>query len=89
LWSALTEFPVAKKTLMEKGKALLKKDNLLDESLAEKVEFKQKPLHEQLAHFQQVNLTPLGEKLDSLYKSYNTFLNEIKTTFKEFENEKN
>jgi cyclic nucleotide gated channel alpha 3 len=31
LWKALVEYPLAKKTLIDKGKSLLKKDNLLDE----------------------------------------------------------
>lgn len=32
LWRALVEYPVAKQTLIDKGKALLRKDNLIDES---------------------------------------------------------
>ena len=38
LWKALDEFPVARKTLMEKGKSLLRKDNLLNEETATEIE---------------------------------------------------
>ena len=40
LWQALTEYPLARATLLEKGKSLLRKDNLLDEEIAhEREEF--------------------------------------------------
>jgi cyclic nucleotide gated channel alpha 3 len=38
LWQALVEYPLAKKVLIEKGKSLLRKDNLLDENAAEETE---------------------------------------------------
>lgn len=78
LWDALTEYPVAKKSLLEKGKALLKKDNLLDEVLAEKIERKQRPLHEQVDLFQKIKVDNLNKKLDDILKSYNEFLKETK-----------
>lgn len=34
LWDALGEYPDAKKRLLEKGRQLLRKDNLLDEAIA-------------------------------------------------------
>lgn len=34
LWDALGEYPDAKKRLLEKGRQLLRKDNLLDEAVA-------------------------------------------------------
>ncbi|KAI4795093.1 hypothetical protein KUCAC02_031645 [Chaenocephalus aceratus] len=34
MWSPLTEYPEAKKALEEKGKAILMKDNLIDEAIA-------------------------------------------------------
>lgn len=78
LWAALSEYPVAKKTLLEKGKALLKKDNLLDLDLAEKLERKQKPIYEQVEMFQKVKLDKLNQKLDEILKVYNDFLKESK-----------
>ena len=32
LWAALTEYPEAKKMLIEKGKSILRKDGMLDET---------------------------------------------------------
>jgi len=34
LWDSLGEYPEAKRTLIEKGRQLLRKDNLLDEEVA-------------------------------------------------------
>lgn len=85
LWSALSEYPVAKKTLLEKGKALLRKDNLLDNDLAEKIERKQKPLHEQIDDFKNTNLEQVNSKLDSILKMYNDFLKESKQTLIQME----
>ena len=77
LWTALSEFPMAKTILLEKGKALLKKDNLLDEELAEKIEHKQKPLYQQVDHFENIsNTEQLNDKLDRIKLKYNCFLKE-------------
>ena len=38
LWQALSEYPLAKSTLVEKGKSLLRKDNLLDEEIAKEMD---------------------------------------------------
>lgn len=38
LWQALTEYPLAKEVLLEKGKSLLRKDNLLNEEIANEAE---------------------------------------------------
>lgn len=38
LWQALAEYPLAKQALLEKGKSLLRKDNLLIEELANEAE---------------------------------------------------
>lgn len=78
LWDALKEYPVAKKTLLEKGKALLKKDNLLDLELAEKTERDQKPFHEQVTEFRTVRLERITKKLDEVLKSYNDVIRENK-----------
>ncbi|CAF0773189.1 unnamed protein product [Brachionus calyciflorus] len=85
LWEALSEYPLAKKTLLEKGKALLRKDKLLDEELAEKIERKQKPLDEQIELFQKTKLQELNKKLDDLFEKYNDFLRECKNNLIEIE----
>ncbi|CAD5124725.1 DgyrCDS12995 [Dimorphilus gyrociliatus] len=41
LWDALTEYPEGKKVLMERGKQILMKDNLIDEEAARKAEQEQ------------------------------------------------
>lgn len=38
LWQVLAEYPLARKALLEKGKALLRKDNLLNEDVANEAE---------------------------------------------------
>ena len=38
LWQALAEYPLARSTLLEKGKSLLRKDNLLDEEIAKEID---------------------------------------------------
>jgi CRP-like cAMP-binding protein len=78
LWSALSEYPVAKKTLLEKGKALLRKDNLLDEAVCERLERKQKPLHEQVDYLQRSCLDQLSAKLERGLREYSEYLREVK-----------
>jgi cyclic nucleotide gated channel alpha 3 len=86
LWSALSEYPVAKKSLLEKGKALLRKDNLLDEAVTERLERKQKPLYEQIDYLQRNCLDKLGAKLDQVLKNYTDYLREIKNNLASIEN---
>lgn len=86
LWSALSEYPVAKKTLLEKGKALLKKDNLLDEELAERIERKQKPLDEQIEYFlQNSKLDKLNERLQETYKDFLEFMEQNREIINQME----
>lgn len=42
LWQVLSEYPLAKKALIEKGKSLLRKDNLLDEEIINQLELLEK-----------------------------------------------
>ncbi len=77
LWAAISNYPLAKEILMQKGKALLKKDNLLDEEMAELLELKQKPLHEQVDRFsEKCDLDKLNERIDRLQEKYKRFLKE-------------
>jgi len=48
LWDALTEYPEAKKNLLEKGRQILMKDNLIDEEKAKKEEAAQESLEQKL-----------------------------------------
>jgi cyclic nucleotide gated channel alpha 3 len=85
LWEALSEYPLAKKSLLEKGKALLKKDNLLDEQVAEEIEQKQKPIHEQIDYLNHVKLRSLVNKLEDIFKIYTDFLRESKNSLCQIE----
>ena len=87
LWSALSEYPVAKKTLLEKGKALLRKDNLLDEALTERLERKQTPMHEQVEYLQRNCIDKTNQKLNELLKDYVEFLKETKSSLQDIEND--
>ncbi|XP_052282307.1 cyclic nucleotide-gated cation channel alpha-3-like [Dreissena polymorpha] len=48
LWEVLIQYPDAKKILIDKGKKILKKDNLLDEQLMEKIEQQQETTEQKL-----------------------------------------
>ncbi len=77
LWAAISNYPLAKEMLMQKGKALLKKDNLLDEELAELLELKQKPLDEQVARLsEKCDMDALNKRIDKLNEKYKHFLKE-------------
>ncbi len=76
---------MAKKTLLEKGKALLKKDGLLDEAKAELVERKLKPIHEQIEYFQNIRLEKFSEKIDETFKVYTDFVRESKKVLSHME----
>lgn len=86
LWEALSEYPVARKILIEKGKALLRKDKLLDENLAEKFERRQKSLDEQIELFQKTKVLDLSKKLENFFNSYNEFLRDCKASLIYIEN---
>lgn len=74
LWQALTEFPLAKKTLIEKGKSLLRKDNLLNEDVADEYETLEK-LDAALAK----HLTMFKARFDHIEKQANHVANVIKS----------
>ena len=48
LWEVLTQYPDAKKILIDKGKKILNKDNLLDEDLMKKMEAQQETTEQKL-----------------------------------------
>lgn len=61
LWQALAEYPLAKKALLEKGKSLLRKDNLINEEIAAEAEELEKR-NESVVE----NLNTLGAEVDHL-----------------------
>ncbi len=86
LWNALADYPMNKLMIMEKGKAKLRKDNLLDESKQTKkltffdslVGFK---MERDLEEFIELNSEQKLIKLTSSYKKLNDKLEEILKKF--------
>ena len=72
LWQALAEYPLAKTTLLEKGKALLRKDNLLDEAIASEIEEldKNNQNAEAKMNMMRHNLNLINKRLDQITKTY-------------------
>jgi len=76
LWEALQEYPEARQKLLEKGRQMLRKDNLLDEEVASKQELQQLSTDEKLLRlersvdetFQQ--LTTLTERFNSVQQQF-------------------
>jgi cyclic nucleotide gated channel alpha 3 len=75
LWSVLSEYPIAKQTLLEKGKSLLQKDNLLDQELVDKYERKQQTVYAQLEKLE-VCYEKLRNRYETSFTVYTEFLNE-------------
>jgi len=48
LWEALQEYPEARRTLIEKGRQLLRKDNLLDEEVAKRQDMEQSSVEQKV-----------------------------------------
>lgn len=85
LWAVLSEYPLAKQALLEKGKSLLRKDNLIDEELAEKIEQKNQPLYVQVEYLQK-QCMKLTTELDEAFKTYSEFLSQTKYRLTKLEN---
>ena len=72
LWDALKEYPEAKKVLTEKGRQILRKDNLLDEEAARKEERRQQAMVSKIEMIvdnvdnMQTELRNLASKIDKL-----------------------
>ncbi|CAK9295870.1 unnamed protein product [Gordionus sp. m RMFG-2023] len=72
LWETLEDYPEAKKILLERGKEILKKDNLLDEEVFNQVEESQKE-----GGTVQEKIIDLEKKLDSLQTRFARLLAEF------------
>uniref|UniRef100_A0A3B4C7T0 Cyclic nucleotide-binding domain-containing protein n=1 Tax=Pygocentrus nattereri TaxID=42514 RepID=A0A3B4C7T0_PYGNA len=76
LMEALTEYPEAKKALEEKGKAILMKDNLIDESVAN-AGADPKDLEEKILRLES-NLDLMSTKFGKLMAEYTSYQTKIK-----------
>lgn len=72
LWDALTEYPEAKRKLMEAGRHILMKDNLLDEEAMRRAEEKQETVEQRVDR--------IDTSLDNLQTRFARLLAEFSTT---------
>lgn len=84
LMEALTEYPEAKKALEEKGKAILRKDNLLDEAAAS-AGADPKDLEEKISQLE-TNLDIMTTKFARLVAEYTSYQSRIKQRLTNMEN---
>ncbi|XP_062854221.1 cyclic nucleotide-gated channel cone photoreceptor subunit alpha [Trichomycterus rosablanca] len=84
LMEALTEYPEAKKALEEKGKAILRKDNLLDEAVAS-AGADPKDLEEKISRLES-NLDVMTTKFARLMAEYTSYQTRIKQRLSNMEN---
>lgn len=84
LMEALTEYPEAKKALEEKGKAILRKDNLLDEAAAS-AGADPKDLEEKISRLES-NLDVMTIKFARLLAEYTSYQSRIKQRLTNMEN---
>ena len=71
LWTALKEYPEAKYKLIERGKDILKKDNLLDDSVAAMAERDEEECEDRIDKMEE-RLDSLTTRLSRLMAEYNT-----------------
>ena len=69
LWEVLAEYPSARETLFERGKAHLRKDNLLDEDTARIAQEDQAAIPEKLTQIQN-GLDTIETRLTRLFQQY-------------------
>lgn len=69
LWTALAEYPEARQKLLEKGRQVLRKDNLLDEEIASRQELDRLNPEEKLTRLE----SSLAEALDRLAEVNDSF----------------
>merc|ERR1739842_117538 len=84
LWDALTEYPDAKRNLLEKGRQILMKDNLIDEEKAKKEEAAQESLEQKLERID-YNMENILTRFSRLMAEYSSFQTKIKQRLSELE----
>ncbi|XP_069131473.1 cyclic nucleotide-gated channel alpha-3-like [Argopecten irradians] len=77
LWEVLTQYPDARKILIDKGKKILRKDNLLDEELMKKVEAQQETTEQKLDRIDS-NLDTLQTRFARLLADFNSTQQKLK-----------
>ena len=77
LWEALQEYPEARLRLLEKGRQMLRKDNLLDEEVASRQELDQLSTEEKLTRLER-SLEETFERLTTLTDRFNSVQQQFK-----------
>lgn len=77
LWDALTEYPEAKKSLMERGRQLLMKDGLLDEEGIKAAQEQQETMVEKVNRFESA-IDTLNTRLARLLAEYSSAQQKVK-----------
>lgn len=77
LWVALQEYPEARQALLEKGRQLLRKDNLLDEDIARQQDLERLSADEKLIRFERA-LEELTERLALMTEHFNHVQRQLK-----------
>merc|ERR1719412_1004268 len=77
LWEALTEYPEAKKNLLDKGRQILMKDDLIDEERARQEEAAQETLDQRIDRLD-CTLESISTRFSRLMAEYSSFQVRIK-----------
>lgn len=76
LWEVLAEYPSARETLIDRGKAHLRKDNLLDEDAAEIAQQDQAAIPDKISRLNE-NINQLETRLARLVGEYKANMNSL------------
>ncbi|CAF1203993.1 unnamed protein product [Adineta ricciae] len=76
LWEVLAEYPSARDTLIERGKAHLRKDNLLDEDAAQTAQLDQAAIPDKVARIQE-NIDKLETRIARIMGEYKANMNAL------------
>ena len=77
LWTALAEYPEARQRLLEKGRQMLRKDNLLDEEVARLQDLDRMSAEEKLGRLEMA-LTDTLDRLSQLTNEFNDAQRQLK-----------
>merc|ERR1719219_3140097 len=85
LWEALAEYPEAKKNLLDKGRSMLKKDDLIDEERAKVEEAAHETLQQKIDRLD-CTLESISARFSRLLAEYSSFQTRIKQRVTRLEN---
>eukprot|EP00096_Caligus_rogercresseyi_P001038 TRINITY_DN11635_c0_g1_i1.p2 TRINITY_DN11635_c0_g1~~TRINITY_DN11635_c0_g1_i1.p2 ORF type:complete len:167 (-),score=50.35 TRINITY_DN11635_c0_g1_i1:49-549(-) len=86
LWDTLTEYPEAKRNLLEKGRQILMKDNLIDEERARQEEAEQESINQKLQRLEH-HIDGMSTRFARLLGEYSSFQLKVKQRLTRLEKE--